>query len=131
MHERPGLLTTIVGRLPNAEATRRDAPGGICWRRLVRRAALISKTPYKRLLTPMRSAVACLADPEASGQLFDAVFGVLWLNGNANGHSTFLLLPQLLNFLILSMATVLMSNCLGSSARFLRAVDPVNDAARW
>jgi hypothetical protein len=45
--------------------------------------------------------------------LFLAVLGVLWLNGNANGHSIFLLLPQLLNwFLFFCMAAVLMSNFL-------------------
>jgi hypothetical protein len=48
--------------------------------------------------------------------LFGAVLGVLWLNGNANGHSHFLLLPQLLDwFLFFSMAAVLMSNFLRTS----------------
>jgi hypothetical protein len=38
-------------------------------------------------------------------------FGVLWLNGNANGHSYFLLLPQLLDwFLFFCLAIVLISN---------------------
>jgi hypothetical protein len=45
--------------------------------------------------------------------LFGTVLGVLWLNGNANGHSSFLLLPQLLDwFLFFCMAAVLMSNLL-------------------
>jgi hypothetical protein len=45
--------------------------------------------------------------------LFGLVLGVLWLNGNANGHSTFLLLPQLLNwFLLFCLAAVLMINLL-------------------
>jgi hypothetical protein len=48
--------------------------------------------------------------------LFGTVLGVLWLNGNANGHSTFLLLPQLLDwFLFFCMAVVLMSNFLRTS----------------
>jgi hypothetical protein len=48
--------------------------------------------------------------------LFGTVLGVLWLNGNANGHSIFLLLPQLLDwFLFFFMATVLMSNLLRTS----------------
>jgi hypothetical protein len=45
--------------------------------------------------------------------LFVTVLGVLWLNGNANGHTIFLLLPQLLNwFLFFCMAAVLMLNLL-------------------
>jgi hypothetical protein len=49
--------------------------------------------------------------------LLGTVLAVLWLNGNANGHSTFLLLPQLLDwFLFFCMATVLMSNFLRTSA---------------
>jgi hypothetical protein len=49
--------------------------------------------------------------------LFCTVFGVLWLNGNASGHSIFLLLPQLLNWLLfLSMGAVLISNFLSGSA---------------
>lgn len=48
--------------------------------------------------------------------LFGTIFGVLWLNGNSNGHSTFLLLPQLLNwFLFFFLATVLMANILRTS----------------
>jgi hypothetical protein len=48
--------------------------------------------------------------------LFATVLGVLWLNGNADGHSTFLLLPQLLDWcLFFGMATVLMSNFLQTS----------------
>ena len=49
--------------------------------------------------------------PEAS--LLATVLGVLWLNGNANGHTTFLLLPQLLNWLLFFfLAAVLISNFL-------------------
>ena len=49
--------------------------------------------------------------------LFGAVLGALWLNGNANGHSTFLMLPQLLDwFLFFCMAAVLMLNLLRTSA---------------
>ena len=45
--------------------------------------------------------------------LLVSVFGVLWVNGNANGHSMFLLLPQLLDwFLFFLMAAVLLSNFL-------------------
>ena len=32
--------------------------------------------------------------------LFGTVLGALWLNGNANGHSIFLLLPQLLDWFL-------------------------------
>jgi len=49
--------------------------------------------------------------------LFGTVLGALWLNGNANGHSAFLLLPQLFNwFLFFCMAAVLMLNLLRTSA---------------
>jgi len=49
--------------------------------------------------------------------LFGTVLGVLWLNGNANGHSTFLLLPQFLNWLLLfCLAAVLMLNLLRTFA---------------
>jgi hypothetical protein len=45
--------------------------------------------------------------------LFSTVLGVLWLNGNANGHTMFLLLPQLLDwFLFFGMAAVLVLNLL-------------------
>jgi hypothetical protein len=59
--------------------------------------------------------------------LFGTVLGVLWLNGNANGHSSFLLLPQLLNwFLFFCMAAVLILNLLrtslGSRFAYHRAV---------
>jgi hypothetical protein len=59
--------------------------------------------------------------------LFGAVMGALWLNGNANGHSIFLLLPQLLNwFLFFFMAVVLLSNFLRTWAdsRFVIAGSP-------
>jgi hypothetical protein len=49
--------------------------------------------------------------------LFGLVMAVLWLNGNANGHSVFLLLPQLFNwFLFFGLAVVLIANFLRSSA---------------
>jgi hypothetical protein len=45
--------------------------------------------------------------------LLATVLSVLWLNGNATGHSIFLLLPQLLDwFLFFCLAAVLMSNLL-------------------
>jgi hypothetical protein len=48
--------------------------------------------------------------------LFGSVFGVLWLNGNANGHSIFLLLPQLLDWLLFfGLAAVLILNFLRTS----------------
>lgn len=48
--------------------------------------------------------------------LFATVLGVLWLNGNSNGHSIFLLLPQLLDwFLFFCMVAVLMLNLLRTS----------------
>ena len=50
--------------------------------------------------------------------LFGVVLGVLWLNGNANGHSIFLLLPQMLDwFLFFFMAAVLASNFLRNWAK--------------
>lgn len=61
--------------------------------------------------------------------LFGTVLGVLWLNGNANGHSIFLLLPQLLDWLLFFfLAAVLMSNCLrtlgGSAFAHHRPMQP-------
>lgn len=57
--------------------------------------------------------------------LFGSVVGVLWLNGNANGHSIFLLLPQLLDwFLFFCMATVLMANFLRTSVTQLSGESP-------
>lgn len=50
--------------------------------------------------------------------LLGIVLSVLWLNGNANGHSTFLLLPQLLNWILFFCLTaVLLSNFLRTWAR--------------
>ena len=58
--------------------------------------------------------------------LFGTVLGVLWLNGNANGHSVFLLLPQVLDwFLYFCMAAVLMANFLRTST------GTTSSAARW
>ena len=49
--------------------------------------------------------------------LFGIVLGVLWLNGNANGHTIFLLLPQLLDwFLFFCMVTVLTLTFLRTTA---------------
>lgn len=49
--------------------------------------------------------------------LLVTVLGVLWSNGNSNGHSIFLFLPQLLDwFLFACMAAVLMMNFLRTSA---------------
>lgn len=49
--------------------------------------------------------------------LFGTVLAVLWLNGNANGHSTFLLFPQLLDwFLFFCMTAVLALNLLRTLA---------------
>jgi hypothetical protein len=57
-------------------------------------------------------------DPNKAGGsaelvLFFSVFGVLWSNGGPNGHSIFLLLPQMLDwFLFFLMTAVLASNLL-------------------
>ena len=49
----------------------------------------------------------------AESCLFGSVLGVLWLNGSANGHSIFLLLPQCLGwFLFFLLATVTILNLL-------------------
>jgi hypothetical protein len=51
----------------------------------------------------------------AKAGLFVTVLAVLWLNGNANGHTTFLLLPQLLNWLLFfCLSAVMLSNFLRS-----------------
>ncbi len=48
--------------------------------------------------------------------LFATVLSVLWLNGNSNGNSIFLLVPQLLDWLLFfGLAAVLMSNFLNSA----------------
>jgi hypothetical protein len=41
--------------------------------------------------------------------LYCAVLGVLWLNGNANGHSIFLLLPQLLDWSLFAYLMALLA----------------------
>jgi hypothetical protein len=54
----------------------------------------------------------------AEPALLVTVLGVLWSNGNANGHTMFLLLPQLLDWvLFFYLAVVLMSNFLRTAAR--------------
>jgi hypothetical protein len=48
--------------------------------------------------------------------LFVTVLAVLWLNGNANGHTTFLWVPQLFNWLLFfALAVALISNFLHSA----------------
>jgi hypothetical protein len=48
--------------------------------------------------------------------LLAIVLGVLWLNGNADGHSTFLILPQLLDWLLFfCLVIVLVLNFLRTS----------------
>lgn len=47
--------------------------------------------------------------------LFVTVLAVLWLNGIANGHTTFLIMPQLFNWLLFSeLSAVLIWNALGN-----------------
>ncbi len=53
--------------------------------------------------------------------LYCAVLGVLWFNGNANGHSIFLLLPQLLDWSLFAYLVALLA------ANFIRTVVPVRD----
>lgn len=49
--------------------------------------------------------------------LFGTVLGVLWLNGSPNGHSIFLLLPQVLDWLLFCwLAAVLMMNLLRTAS---------------
>jgi hypothetical protein len=48
--------------------------------------------------------------------LFAILLSALWLNGNSNGHTTFLLVPQLVDWLLFfGLAAVLMSNFLNSA----------------
>jgi hypothetical protein len=71
----------------------------------------------------IQGAAGCKAAGGAELGLLGLVLGVLWLNGNANGHSTFLLLPQLVDWLLFfCMSVVLMLNFLRRSAQF-RASD--------
>jgi hypothetical protein len=54
--------------------------------------------------------------PPSETWLLIIVLAVLWLNGNANGHTTFLWVPQLFNwFLFFALAVVLISNLLHSA----------------
>jgi len=49
------------------------------------------------------------------GGLFAIVLSALWLNGDANGHTTFLMIPQLIDWLLFfAFALVLVSNFLNS-----------------
>lgn len=57
--------------------------------------------------------------------LFGVVLGALWLNGSSNGHSTFLLLPQLLDWILFfCLSAVLMSNLLRTSAASRKTTPP-------
>jgi len=48
--------------------------------------------------------------------LFATVFSALWLNGNSNGQSTFLMVPQLIDWLLFfGLAAVLTANFLNSA----------------
>ena len=48
--------------------------------------------------------------------LFATILSVLWLNGNSNGHTTFSLVPQLVDWLLFfGLAAVLVSNLLDSA----------------
>jgi len=50
--------------------------------------------------------------------LFATVLSALWLNGNSNGHSTFLLVPQLIDWLLFfGLAAALTSNFLNNAIR--------------
>lgn len=56
-------------------------------------------------------------DPEAKGQVLCwpliVVLAVLWLNGDANGHTTFMIMPQLFDWLLFSgLVAALISNIL-------------------
>jgi hypothetical protein len=58
--------------------------------------------------------------------LFCLLFGVLWLNGNADGHSLFLLLPQLLDWLLFGyLVVVLMGNYLRTATSTPTPIAPV------
>ncbi len=55
-------------------------------------------------------------DRQIERGLFATVLSALWLNGNSNGHTTFSLVPQLVDWLLFfGLATVLMSNVLNST----------------
>jgi hypothetical protein len=50
--------------------------------------------------------------------LFAIILATLWLNGDANGHSTFLFVPQLVDWLLFfGLAAVLMANFLNGAIR--------------
>jgi hypothetical protein len=50
------------------------------------------------------------------GGLLTTILAVLWLNGNANGHTTFLWAPQVVNWLLFfALATVLAANLIRSA----------------
>jgi hypothetical protein len=57
--------------------------------------------------------------------LFATVLSVLWLNGGPNGHTTFLLVPHLINWLLFfGLATVIMSNFLRNARKRNSVSDP-------
>ncbi len=57
--------------------------------------------------------------------LFATILAALWLHGEANGHSTFLLVPQLIDWvLFFGLAAVLMSNLLKTAVLQLPGRSP-------
>jgi hypothetical protein len=62
--------------------------------------------------------------------LLVTVLAALWLNGNSNGHTTFLLVPQLVNWLLFfGLAAVLMLNVLKSGMHCLGRAGAPPDAS--
>lgn len=62
--------------------------------------------------------------------LFGTILGVLWLNGNSNGHFIFLLFPQLLNwFLFFCMTAVLILNFLRTAAAWAFTAEALHQAS--
>ncbi len=69
-------------------------------------ASDVERSNAKRLRRAIRQSLSWRNGSSFSDycfRLYCAVLGVLWLNGNANGHSIFLLLPQLLNWALLAI----------------------------
>lgn len=55
--------------------------------------------------------------------LYCAILSVLWLNGNAQGHTIFLLVPQLFDWLLFfALATVLTLNLLRTELLASRSI---------
>ena len=60
--------------------------------------------------------------------LLATVLAVLWLNGDANGHTTFLIVPQLFDWLsFFALAAVLISNALDNLPVRARLVTTSSD----